>query len=101
MPPVEDPAGFRGFVAHLLGDQVKAALAARLERESEGQGLTLTAEERAKQLEALHRKIRTAAAREEVLVVRLEAAHFETLRRQDADPEIVLCLTLDGADTSA
>ena len=66
-----------------------------LEAEAARHDVSLSSNERAKRLAVIDRKARAVAIREELLICHLEQAHVETLRREDALPEIVLLTTLD------
>ena len=89
---------FRACVLVLLGEAIRGKVTAALKEAAADLGeQTLAPAERAKRLAALDAKARAAALREELLLSALEAAGVETLRREDAEPEVVLAVHLPDA----
>jgi hypothetical protein len=87
---------FESMIAAVMGDQLEAALVARLEPLYEGAGLVLGADERAARLAELDRKLWDLECDEEAAIRDAEARGLILPRRGDADPRAVLGLGFDA-----
>jgi hypothetical protein len=95
VPNENDPILMRAYVVFLLADQIKATLAPALARAASTFPLLLDPAERIRRLEDLDARAYGAGVLEESLVLKHEAAGLAVLRREDADPEVVLCVTAE------